>query len=78
MPPVFGDWNDAFMQHGEENTRRALAEAATPPAGSPFDVMSKAEFSAMSASEKAERVAEHYRRTPARKFCPATVPARGR
>ncbi len=61
LPPVFGDWNDAFMQHGEESTRRALAEAATPPAASPFDVMSEAEFSAMSASEKAERVAEHYR-----------------
>ncbi|NBB57551.1 DNA primase [Pantoea vagans] len=61
LPPVFGDWNDAFMQHGEETTRRALAEAATPPAASPFDVMSEAEFSAMSASEKAERVAEHYR-----------------
>ncbi|MDQ1213855.1 phage/plasmid primase, P4 family [Pantoea anthophila] len=60
LPPVFGDWNDAFMQHGEESTRRALAEAATPPAASPFDVMSEAEFSAMSASEKAERVAEHY------------------
>ncbi|MGV6480547.1 phage/plasmid primase, P4 family [Pantoea agglomerans] len=61
LPPVFGDWNDAFMQHGEESTRQALAEAATPPAASPFDVMSEAEFSAMSASEKAERVAEHYR-----------------
>ncbi|WP_158782680.1 primase-like DNA-binding domain-containing protein [Pantoea sp. BAV 3049] len=61
LPPVFGDWNDAFMQHGEESTRRALAGAATPPVASPFDVMSEAEFSAMSASEKAERVAEHYR-----------------
>ena len=61
LPPVFGDWNDAFMQYGEESTRRALAEAATPSAASPFDVMSEAEFSAMSASEKAERVAEHYR-----------------
>ncbi|WP_312055170.1 phage/plasmid primase, P4 family [Pantoea brenneri] len=60
LPPVFGDWNDAFMQHGEQSTRRALVEAATPPAASPFDVMSEAEFSAMSASEKAERVAEHY------------------
>ncbi|MBN7122629.1 DNA primase [Erwinia billingiae] len=61
LPPVFGDWNDAFMQYGEESARRVLAEAATPPAASPFDVMSEAEFSAMSASEKAERVAEHYR-----------------
>lgn len=61
LPPVFGDWNDAFMQHGEAPTRQALTEAATPHAASPFDVMSEAEFSAMSASEKAERVAEHYR-----------------
>lgn len=61
MPPVFGDGNDAFIQHGEESTRRALAEAATPLAASPFDVMSEEEFSAMSVSEKAERVAEHYR-----------------
>lgn len=27
LPPVFGDWNDAFMQYGEESTRRALTEA---------------------------------------------------
>ncbi|MDT8849476.1 phage/plasmid primase, P4 family [Pantoea dispersa] len=61
LPPVFGDWNDAYTQHGEAATRQALTEAAAPPAASPFDVMSEAEFSAMSASEKAERVAEHYR-----------------
>ncbi|MBD9661771.1 phage/plasmid primase, P4 family [Pantoea sp. PNT03] len=62
LPPVFGDWNDAYTQHGEAATRQALSEAAAPPAVSPFDVMSEAEFSAMSASEKAERVAEHYHR----------------
>ncbi|WP_394515938.1 DNA primase [Pantoea sp. SGAir0430] len=61
LPPVFGDWNDAYTQHGEAVIRQALAEAAAPPAVSPFDVMSEAEFSSMSASEKAERVAEHYR-----------------
>ncbi|BAN98310.1 hypothetical protein E05_35440 [Plautia stali symbiont] len=61
LPPVFGDWNDAYTQHGEDATRLALTEAAVPPAASPFDVMSEAEFSAMSASEKSERVAEHYR-----------------
>ncbi|MBK4785364.1 MAG: DNA primase [Pantoea sp. Pent] len=53
LPPVFGDWNDAFIQHGEALTEQALTEAAAPPAASPFDTMS--------ASEKAERVAEHYR-----------------
>jgi len=61
LPPVFGDWNDAFIQHGEAATGKALTEAAAPPEASPFDTMSEAEFSAMSASEKAERVAEHYR-----------------
>lgn len=61
LPPVFGDWNDAFMQYGETVTKQALRDAATPPAASPFDTMSEAEFTAMSASEKAERVAEHYR-----------------
>ncbi|EGI4466661.1 toprim domain-containing protein [Escherichia coli] len=61
LPPVFGDWNDAYTQQGEAVTRQALREAAAPPAASPFDVMSEAEFTAMSASEKAERVAEHYR-----------------
>lgn len=62
LPPVFGDWNDAFMEHGEAATKQALAEAARPATASPFDAMSEAEFSAMSASEKAERVAEHYHR----------------
>lgn len=60
LPPVFGDWNDAFMQHGEEATLKALQEAVRAPAASPFDQMSEAEFTAMSTSEKAMRVSEHY------------------
>ncbi|MGP3592303.1 primase-helicase zinc-binding domain-containing protein [Vagococcus sp. WN89Y] len=60
LPSVFGDWNDAFMQQGEEATRRALYEAIKPPVVSPFDTMSEAEFTAMSTSEKAMRVHEHY------------------
>ena len=60
LPPVFGDWNDAFMQQGEDATRRALYDAIRPAAQSPFDTMSEAEFTAMSASEKAMRVLEHY------------------
>ncbi|MDW2744217.1 primase-helicase zinc-binding domain-containing protein [Atlantibacter subterraneus] len=60
LPPVFGDWNDAFMQKGEEATRNAIYAAIRPPAQSPFDTMSEAEFTAMSASEKAMRVHEHY------------------
>jgi putative DNA primase/helicase len=57
---VFGDWNDAFMQKGEDATRNAIYDAIRPPAQSPFDTMSEAEFTAMSASEKAMRVHEHY------------------
>jgi len=60
LPPVFGDWNDAFMQQGEDATRRAIYDAIRPPADSPFTTMSEAEFTAMSTSEKAMRVHEHY------------------
>ncbi|AIJ07389.1 MULTISPECIES: primase-helicase zinc-binding domain-containing protein [Edwardsiella] len=60
LPPVFGDWNDTFTQHGEEATRKAIYDAIRPPAQSPFDTMSEAEFTAMSASDKALRVHEHY------------------
>ncbi|HCM6056487.1 TPA: toprim domain-containing protein [Klebsiella aerogenes] len=60
LPPVFGDWNDAFMQKGEEATRKAIYDAIRPLADSPFTTMSEAEFTAMSTSEKAMRVHEHY------------------
>jgi putative DNA primase/helicase len=60
LPPVFGDWNDAFIQYGEEDTRKAIYDAIRPPAQSPFDTMSEAEFTAMSTSDKALRVHEHY------------------
>lgn len=60
LPPVFGDWNDAFIQYGEEATRKAIYDAIRPSAQSPFDTMSEAEFTAMSASDKALRVHEHY------------------
>ncbi|QSW34542.1 toprim domain-containing protein [Leclercia pneumoniae] len=60
LPPVFGDWNDAFMKQGEDATRKAIYGAVQPAAQSPFDTMSEAEFTAMSASEKAMRVHEHY------------------
>ncbi|HFT7042764.1 TPA: primase-helicase zinc-binding domain-containing protein [Enterobacter hormaechei] len=60
LPPVFGDWNDAFMQQGEDATRKAIYGAIRPAAQSPFDTMSEAEFTAMSTSEKAMRVHEHY------------------
>lgn len=60
LPPVFGDWNDAFEQKGEDATRKAIYDAIRPPAQSPFDTMSEAEFTAMSASDKALRVHEHY------------------
>ena len=60
LPPVFGDWNDAYTQYGEDATRKAIYDAIRPPAQSPFDTMSEAEFTAMSASDKALRVHEHY------------------
>lgn len=60
LPPVFGDWNDAFMQHGGDAMRKAIYDAIRPPADSPFSTMSEAEFTAMSTSEKAMRVHEHY------------------
>ena len=60
LPPVFGDWNDAFTLNGEDATRRALYDAIRPPVASPFDTMSEAEFTAMSSSDKALRVQEHY------------------
>ncbi len=60
LPPVFGDWNDAFMQKGEEALRKAIYDAIRPPGESPFCTMSEAEFTAMSTSEKAMRVHEHY------------------
>ncbi|MFS6817076.1 primase-helicase zinc-binding domain-containing protein [Citrobacter meridianamericanus] len=60
LPPVFGDWNDAYTQHGEDATRKAMYDAIRPPADSPFSTMSEAEFTAMSTSEKAMRVHEHY------------------
>ncbi len=60
LPPVFGDWNDAFALNGEDATRREIYDAIRPPVQSPFDTMSEAEFTAMSTSEKAMRVHEHY------------------
>lgn len=60
LPPVFGDWNDAFIRQGGDATRRAIYDAIRPAAQSPFDTMSEAEFTAMSTSEKAMRVLEHY------------------
>ncbi len=60
LPPVFGDWNDAVMLRGEDTTRKAIYAAIRPAAQSPFDTMSEAEFTAMSASDKAMRVHEHY------------------
>ncbi|EHE6510999.1 DNA primase, partial [Salmonella enterica] len=30
LPPVFGDWNDAFMQKGEKATRKAIYDAIRP------------------------------------------------
>ena len=61
LPPVYGDWNDAFTQNGEKATRLAIYEVIKPAVASPFDTMSEAEFTALSVSEKAQRVVDHYK-----------------
>ncbi len=82
LPPVFGDWNDAFMHTGEEATRKAIYDAIRPPTDSPFTTMSEAEFTAMSTSEKAMRVHEHYAKrwpwTRTASSCPAMKPGYGK
>ncbi|QED76956.1 hypothetical protein FTV91_02695 [Escherichia coli] len=66
-----------------EATRKAIYDAILPPAESPFDTMSEAEFSAMSTSEKAMRIYEHYGEALAvdansTSFCPAMKMVSGR
>lgn len=60
LPPMIGDWNDLYQQQGKLPTLAQL-QAFTPPLHpSPFDTLSDADLKAMSASEKAALLAEHY------------------
>lgn len=63
LPPTEGDWNDVYCQQGAEATRAQLQAFSQPPQPSPFDTLSDADLKAMSASEKAELLAEHYGNT---------------
>ncbi|VEA71549.1 DNA primase TraC [Serratia rubidaea] len=63
LPPTVGDWNDVYCQEGAEATCTQLQAFSQPPHPSPFDTLSDADLKAMSASEKAELLAEHYGNT---------------
>ncbi|EKN6110813.1 DNA primase, partial [Yersinia enterocolitica] len=60
LPPVVGDWNDVYQQQGKLATLTQLQAFNQPQQPSPFDTLSDADLKAMSASEKAELLAEHY------------------
>lgn len=63
LPPVMGDWNDVFQAQGSLATQTMLAAFTQPANKSPFDSVSDADLKAMSASEKAELLAQHYGNT---------------
>ncbi|MEX7635248.1 primase-helicase zinc-binding domain-containing protein [Serratia marcescens] len=63
LPPTEGDWNDVYGREGAEATRAQLQAFSQPSQPSPFDTLSDADLKAMSASEKAELLAEHYGNT---------------
>ncbi|SEQ86331.1 putative DNA primase/helicase [Rosenbergiella nectarea] len=60
LPPLFGDWNDAYIENGAERTTQALRQAILTQKQSPFEIMSSSEFTAMSVDAKATAIAEHY------------------
>lgn len=64
LPPVFGDWNNVYLAEGADATRHHLTAFTRPVTASPFESLGEAEFKAMSASEKAQKIREHYRRWP--------------
>ncbi|PLR36739.1 DNA primase [Chimaeribacter californicus] len=63
LPPVTGDWNDVFQAEGEITTKAMLTTFTQPKVLSPFEAVSEADLKAMSASEKAELLAQHYGNT---------------
>ncbi|HHQ4309240.1 TPA: primase-helicase zinc-binding domain-containing protein, partial [Serratia fonticola] len=60
LPPMIGDWNDLYQQQGKLPTLAQLQAFNPPQHPSPFDTLSDADLKAMSASEKAALLAEHY------------------
>ncbi|CAI2518764.1 primase-helicase zinc-binding domain-containing protein [Serratia liquefaciens] len=63
LPPEIGDWNDVYLQQGKLTALAQLTAFSQPQQSSPFDTLSDADLKAMSASEKAELLAEHYGNT---------------
>ncbi|WP_275554664.1 primase-helicase zinc-binding domain-containing protein [Mixta sp. Marseille-Q2659] len=60
LPPVNGDWNDVWQAQGDIATQAQLVTFTQPQKPSPFESVSEADLKAMSASEKAELLLEHY------------------
>ena len=60
LPPVPGDWNDLWSEQGDEAAHALLTAFTQPEKSGPFDSVSEADLKAMSASEKAELLAEHF------------------
>lgn len=60
LPPVAGDWNDVWQAQGDIATQAMLAAFTQPHSPSPFESVSEADLKAMSASQKAELLVEHY------------------
>jgi len=63
LPSETGDWNDVYQQQGKMAALAQLTAFSQPKQPSPFDTLSDADLKAMSASEKAELLTEHYGNT---------------
>jgi len=60
LPPETGDWNDVWQAQGDITTQALLTAFTQPHKPSPFESVSEADLKAMSASEKAELLVDHY------------------
>lgn len=60
LPPEIGDWNDVWQAQGDITTQALLTAFTQPHKPSPFESVSEADLKAMSASEKAELLVDHY------------------
>lgn len=60
LPPETGDWNDVWQAQGDIATQALLTAFTQPHKPSPFESVSEADLKAMSASEKAELLVDHY------------------
>ncbi|MGB8925901.1 MAG: primase-like DNA-binding domain-containing protein [Pantoea agglomerans] len=60
LPPETGDWNDVWQTQGDIATQALLTAFTQPHKPSPFESVSEADLKAMSASEKAELLVDHY------------------